>query len=441
MTVCSSWTFSPAACRRGLAFILFCFVLTGCATTESTNNGESSTPARSSGLRLAPQVDRAKTVQLFRGTNEAAPPILRLNGSQTLTLAFDLLGESDGPVSVYFYHANREWERDPSSSRFLASFQSDNVLDYSPSQGTEVRYTHYRYSFPNDDIQFEASGNYIVRVTEQGREDAVLFERPFFITEDAGSLNLGVEGIIVTGQQVPSDRPIAQYVPPAALGSSTYDYAVCFVRNADYSTSRCADRSRLMPSDGVEFELSRDRAFDPIRSRHALDLSQLRVGPRIERVDRSVSPFQVMLEPDVARFAGTPFRDPLGSQIVVSDAVTALSRPETAAEYVQATFAFVPPDEQPVSGDVVIAGGFTGGQVRPENAMRWVMNRGRYEVDVLLKQGRYEYFYASDDPQLEAAMNRNITPAPDRYVAFVYYRDITLSSDRLVNVGTVEGVR
>jgi len=424
-----------------LVVALILFVSAGCAGTDTTES-ESTEPDREEvGLRLAPQADRAKTVQLYRGTNESALPILRLNGSQTLTLAFDLIGEESGPVSVYFYHADRDWNRDASASRFLTSFQSDNVLEYTPSQGTEVRYTHYRYQFPNEDIQFEASGNFIVRVTEQGREDAVLFERPFFVTEDAGSLNLGVEGLIVTGQQQPSDRPIARYVPPPALTSSAYDYAVCFARNADFSATRCANRSRLMPSDGVEFELSRSRAFAPIRSRYALDLSQLRVGPRIERVDRSVSPFQVLLEPDVARFSGTPFRDPIGPQIIVNDAVTALSRPQTAGEYVQTTFAFVPPAERPVGGEVILAGSFTGEQVRSENRMRWVEGRGRYEADILLKQGRYEYFYGTDDPGLRAEMNRTAAPARDRYLAFVYYRDITLNSDRLVNVGTVEGVR
>jgi hypothetical protein len=211
------------------------------------------------------------------------------------------------------------------------------------------------------------------------------------------------------------------------------------VRNADFLTQRCADRSRLMPSDGFEFELSRQRAYAPMRSRFALDLSQLRVGPRIERVDRATSPFQVLLEPDYARFSGTPFRDPIGPQIIVDGARTTLSRPEVAAEYVQTTFAFVPPEERPVNGEVIVAGSFSGEQVDPDYRMAWVESRGRYEGDVLLKQGRYEYFYATDDPDLRAQMDRNVTPAPDRYLAFVYYRDIRLNSDRLVNIGTVEG--
>lgn len=414
-------------------------LMTACATTE--NGTSSGTAPAAEEPRFAAQVDRAKTVQLYRGSNERSLPILRLNGSQTLTLAFDLLGESSGPVSVYFYHADRTWDRDITASRFLRGFQSDVLLDYQPSSGTEIDYTHYRYSFPNDDIQFVASGNFIVRVTEQGNEDAVLFERPFFVTEGAGSLNLSVEGLVITGQREPSDRPIASYVPPSDFTGTRFDYNVCFARNGELTTTRCADRSRLRPSDGVDFELSRERAYTPSQSRHALDLSQLRVGPRIERVDRSVSPFEVLLEPDYARFAGTPFQNPLDGQILVGNALSAFSNPNTSAEYVQTTFAFVPPSEVPVQGEIVIAGGFTGDQVDTDNRLAWVQSRSRYEGEFLLKQGQYEYFYATDDPELTAVFERNLSPMRDRYVAFVYFEDPSLGSDRLVQVGTVQGVR
>lgn len=426
---------------RGAPVLLaVALILSACATTENGTSGASG-DAEETGLRLARQVDRAKTVQLYRGSNERALPILRLRGSETLTLAFDLMGRQSGPVSVYFYHADRTWDRAASASRFLSGFQSDTVLEYEPSRGTEVAYTHYRYSFPNDNIQFEASGNFIVRVTEQGREDAVLFERPFFVTEDAGTLRLSVEGLVVTGYREPLDRPIASYVPPSSLSGTRFDYTVCFARNRDLATTRCADRSRLRPSEGVDFELSRPRAYEPSQSRHALDLSQLRVGARIERVDRSVSPFQVLLEPDYARFAGTPFRDPLDGQVLVRDAVTGFANPNTAAEYVQTTFAFVPPNEVPVQGEIMVAGGFSGDQVDADNRLAWVESRGRYEGDILLKQGQYEYFYVTDDPGLRAVFNRNLTAVPARYVAFVYFRDVSLGTDRLVRVGTVRGAR
>jgi hypothetical protein len=54
----------------------------------------------------------------------------------------------------------------------------------------------------------------------------------------------------------------------------------------------------------------------------------------------------------------------------------------------------------------------------------------------LLKQGLYEYRYASPDPQLREALARNLPPARRRYAAFVYYRDGSIRSDRLLIVRT-----
>lgn len=434
-------------CFRRLLLVLvsgaLIVLLPSCAGTQEAADGprDNGSNERQPGLNLAPESETVKTIQLYRGKNEAALPIIELPSADALTLAFDILDEDAGPLTVYFYHADRSWERDFSSTRFLSGFQSDALIDYTPSQGTEVGYTHYRYRFPNNDIQFKASGNYILRVTRQGREDEVLFERPFFVTEDAGSLDLGIEGLIVTGQRQPSDRPIARFAPSSTLGTNRYDYGVCFVRNGDFTTTRCADRSRISPQDGYAFELSRDRAFAPTPPARALDLSQLRISAQVERVDRSTSPFELLLQPDYARFSGTPFPDPLFGQTIVSDATTALARPNVAAEYVRTTFAFVPPGESPVDGGVVVGGSFSGGRVNPRYRMTWVDSAKRYEGDVLLKQGRYEYFYATTNPELKATLAQNVPPTTDRYLALVYYRDVSLNSDRLVKVGSVQGVR
>jgi hypothetical protein len=149
----------------------------------------------------------------------------------------------------------------------------------------------------------------------------------------------------------------------------------------------------------------------------------------------------VLLEPDYARFAGTNLQEPLFGQVVVRGAVRNVVDPEVAGEYVTTTFSFVPPNERPVAGEVVVAGSFTDGRIDPDLRMAWVEERGRYEGDVLLKQGLYEYFYASNDPELRRVFEQSLPPRPDRYTAFVYYRDPGLGSDRLMAVGTTRGLQ
>ncbi len=431
--------------RRGTAWLgalllIGTLVLVGCTGTQEARSDEegaadSARAARApKGPELADVSPSIRTIQLYRGANERQLPVLSLRGSGgRLTLEFDLMEAAGRPLSVYFYHTDRTWRRDLSPSEYMDSFQNDNLLDYSPSRGTEVAYTHYVYRFPNDNIRFRVSGNYVLRVTEQGRPDDVLFERPFFVSEDAGPLALRVDDVPVSGQRLPSDRPAALFTPPPELQGSPFQYETCFVRNGRLDTARCTNRPRLVQQPALEFDLYHDEAFVPTTADYFLDLSALRSGGQIAHVDRTGTPFRVELEAAYAQFPGNAGAPPLDGQVVVDGAVRDVGEPDVEAEYVTARFSFVPPDEQPMARPVTLHGSF-GETAR----MEWVPARGRYEGNVLLKQGLYEYHYRSNDPALREVLRRALPPARGRYTAFVYYTDWSMNTDRLLAVQTVE---
>lgn len=417
----------------------------GCASSQQTeekgrrNNRASTARSLSTdGPELAAQSDQVRTVQLYRGDDERNLPIVALQSSETLTLEFDLMEQQGRPLSVYFIHADRGWDRDLSSGQVLKSYRDDRILDYRSSQGTAVPYVHYTYRFPNDAIQFLVSGNYIVRVTERGRREEVLFERAFFVTEEAGRLRTGAEGLTVPGQRQRSIRPIAEYDPPDGVQSDVFGYTACFVRNGRLSDTRCQDETSLVQQSGMGFELERNRAFAPVTADYALDLGGLRSTNSIERVDRTVSPFQVRLTPDYPQFAGQDPETGLNGQVVVRAAVDGRSDPERTAEYVETTFAFVPPNEQPLQGRVVVSGSFTGMDPARGMELRWVPERAMYEGTVLLKQGQYQYFYYGEDPDLQRTIRRSQAGFRNTYTTFIYYRDASEGTDRLLRVGRLE---
>lgn len=430
--------------HRGGTLLLLGFlvlVMGGCISSQETEGeeGENDTSPRVqvSGPSLAPQQENVRTVQLYRGEDERSLPVISRRSSETLTLEFDLMERQGRPLSVYFEHADREWERDLSPSRVLESYHNDKLVDYRPSQGTVVPYVHYVYRLPNDDIRFRLSGNYILRVTEEGRRDSVLFERPFFVTDEAGRLETGTEALQIPGQRQESRRPVALFDPPADLQGDPFGYTACFVRNGQLSDSRCQTRPRLAQQPQLEFELERSRSFAPATADYTVDLGNLRSSSEIERMDRTVSPFWVLLEPDYAQFSGQNVDAILNGQIVVRGAIRGRANPSLTAEYVRTTFAFVPPKEQPLSGGVTLGGSFSSMDPSRGAEMEWRGGRGRYEGDVLLKQGLYQYFYASDDPTLSREVRQSQPRRENVYTTFVYYEDPSESTDRLLRVQTI----
>jgi len=428
----------------GLGGLLFS---TGCASSEqaegerqadSTVVQEKTDPAPTPGPDLASQSDQIRTVQLYRGSDERSFPVMALRPDEPLTLEFDLMAKQGRPLSIYFYHADRNWNRDLSPSQVFESYQDDKLVDYRPSQGTTVPYVHYTYRLPNDDIRFRISGNYVLRVTERGRRDSVLFERPFFITDEVGGLELGAESIMVPGQRQQSVRPVARFDPPTALRGDPFGYTVCFVRNGRLADTRCQDQPLLAQQPKLAFELDRSRAFAPITADYTVDLGNLRAAPKIERLDRTVTPFRVLLEPDYAQFSGGDLDAALNGQILIQEAVRGRANPSLTAEYVRTTFAFVPPKEQRLNGDVVVAGSFSNMNIARGTRMQWRPLRGRYEGEILLKQGRYQYFYNASDPRLRRQVQRSPSRLRNTYMTFVYYRDPSRNTDRLLRVNSFQ---
>ena len=428
------------------------FVYYGCSGANKTKKDREkkpfiieAEPEEPVGMQLAPTDSIVKSIQVYRSTAveqgdfeaganiETQFPTIVLNSAEVLDLEFDLLTTAGRPLSVYFYHMNRDWQQELAPAQYLSTFQRDDIVTYTPSRATDVPYVHYTYRFPNESMRFIVSGNYVVRVTEQGREDQVLFERPFFISEQLTSVQLGIENILVGQRGFASIQPAALFLQPQSLDSNVFDYSVCFVRNGRFESPRCSDQPSLSQPPALRFFLQPSEAFQPVTADYFIDISALRVGNRIERVDFNELPFRVTLEQDLARFPGNSLDPVLNGQTVISGAVQDVATPDFSAQYVRVVFSYVPESGHRIGSTILLSGSFNGWQPDDSYILEWVEERNQYEIEVLLKQGMYDYRYIIKDDLLP----RGTVPRPENlYTAFVYYSDIRLNSDRLLGISS-----
>ncbi|CAN5629833.1 DUF5103 domain-containing protein [soil metagenome] len=428
--------------------LLACAILVlsaGCAGLEDANGERPEGPPRSrtslDGPSLAQDADSVRTVQLYRLPDESALPIIRLGGGEQLQLAFDILGTSvPRRFEVRFYHTDRDGRRGLLPVEYMGAFSTDNLTDVRASSGPAVRYDHYRYAFPNQAIQFTFSGSYVLRVHEAGYEDRVLFERPFFVSEEAAQAEFAVQSALVGGGRVA--RPVLQLRPGQQLGDQIFNFQVCFVRNGRFDAPRCVESPTLFDALAYQFYLPEDLGFEPLGPVYEVDLGVLQPINRIAAVDYTVMPYRALIDLDYARFGGltTFFGDELGSalagQPIVHSAVIDVPDPNTQGEYVRATFRYVPQDNVPHRGSVYLSGSFNAWRTLPAFRMDWDGENNRYETTVLIKQGRYVYRYVTADRD-ERARRRITSGEPSLYTALVYYRDFQRSTDRLIAVRSV----
>ena len=98
-------------------------------------------------------------------------------------------------------------------------------------------------------------------------------------------------------------------------------------------------------------------------------------------------------------------------------------------------FTLIPPENEPLEGDLLISGSFNSWQYDPAYRMTWEPGEGVYKGRVLLKQGQYEYRYFSPDRRLRQILSTAMPRTDNLYMAFVYFSDNSVSTDRLLGVG------
>jgi hypothetical protein len=86
----------------------------------------------------------------------------------------------------------------------------------------------------------------------------------------------------------------------------------------------------------------------------------------------------------------------------------------------------------------MLAGSFSGMDPARGVEMRWNAGRRRYEGDILLKQGQYQYFYETRDPLLRRQASQSQARLRNTYTTFVYYEDPSEGTDRLLRVNSFQ---
>ncbi|RLD75801.1 MAG: hypothetical protein DRJ10_14635 [Bacteroidetes bacterium] len=113
-------------------------------------------------------------------------PIIDLNNEEEkIHLSFDELGSDISDYSWQIIHCNMDWTKSELEPiEYLNGFFDGYVQDYSQSQNTRVNYINYSVDFPNDDVSFQISGNYIIQIFEQNDPSKLVLTQRFYVLDN-----------------------------------------------------------------------------------------------------------------------------------------------------------------------------------------------------------------------------------------------------------------
>lgn len=360
--------------------------------------------------------------------------------ANTFVISFDELSHDIKQYSYSVEHLNSKRERDDLQSfDYVRGFTRNDIVDYATSMNTRVNYTHYRFTFPNEDMQIIASGNYLVRIYEikDGEERTVasvvipVVEK--IVTPHISITPNTVKEISRRYQQVDIDlnTQALNIVNPTEV-------KLVVQQNGRLDNEVVAPYPTYILANKLSWTDQKKLVFEGGNEYRHLDIySTYFAGYNVDRIRYGEGEYHAFLMPDKITTGNYMHEyDHNGMCVINAERCYDI---DTEAEYMYVHWWL--PMETPIwDGGIYIGGDLFYGQMENGlNRMIYDNERKAYYMISLLKQGGYDYQYwlkKKNEPSATLLETEgSYWQTENIYTVWVFFRGVSDRYDRLVGLG------
>ncbi len=377
--------------------------------------------------------ERIASLQVVAGDDWLSPPVTTLHG-EPIYISFDDLTHEYHRYVYRIEHCDANWQ--PTQGLFTSDYidgftEGLTIDDYTESINTNVLYTHYSLSIPNDLCRLKLSGNYRVTVYDENEEDEPMFTACFMVSEDAMTLGLSATTNTDMGnnsyyQQV---GMTLNYDDLRVTNHKTQIKTVV-VQNGRWDNAIINPTPQYVIGEGLRWDHCRDLIFqggNEYRKFEILDVSHTTMG--LDMMDWDGTDFHAYVFTDEPRPSYVYDESANGSfYIRNSDNVDN----DYISEYVLVHFTL---KSEPNNENIYLNGDWTLDRFLPSYRMIYDPTDGLYHAVVRLKQGYYSYQYLILRPDGTTTIlpsEGNFYQTENQYHAYIYYKGVGERADRLV---------
>lgn len=368
-------------------------------------------------------------------------PIDGTEADNTLEISFDELSHEPHFYSYTLLHLNHN--NQPSvllSNEYVSGFTTADITDAEHSLNTSQLYTHYRFTFPNEDMQLTRSGNYALIIYEDGDKDKIIATVVVEVVEPLVNISGQVRSntdIELSGRYQQLDFDV---------NTSTIDIKdpgeiqVVVKQNGrpdNQKTGICptfveTKRLRYMNNKQLIFEGGNEyRHFDIFSTFYA--------GSGVDRILHDRNDYHALLLPsDILAGRQYIHEFDTNGQMVVNAERT--DNDDTEAEYMWVHW-ILPMQAPMLDGNLYVSGDLFENRLTSDNRMNYDVDNHCYWLTALVKQGGADYQYQFlEKGKKEATLQRtegSFWQTQNEYRIYVYWRAFGDRADRLIGVGTL----
>ena len=382
-----------------------------------------------------------QSLQIKVNDNWLAPPIVNLNSDDVLEISFDELSHEYHRFQYVISHHNADWTPSGLSDiEFLEGFNNSPIEDYQNSLNTTMLYTHYRVSFPNEQVKLKASGNYIITIFDDNDNSKPVCKACFSVIEK----KVTVSATVSSNTDIDNNKSHQQV-------SFNVNYNGYNIRNPQSEVKikvmqnlrqdNCV--TNLTPSyisaNELKFEHNKNLIFDAGNEFRRFEMVSVKYAAQgIQRIKFFDPYYHVTLIPDELRTKNYSYdQDQNGRYLVRYDWAT---NNDIEADYLLVHFSLPWKDELP-EGNFYLQGAFTHDNLTDNYCLKYNPESKAFETIQLLKQGAYNYQYlfmpTNSNKTTTALTEGNYYESENEYLILVYHRPFGERYDRLIGVQQV----
>lgn len=388
-------------------------------------------------------LDHIRTVRFQVHGEPLTLPMLPLDGSGQFELSFDDLGDEVKNYTYTFVHCDKNWNPSGLTDiEYVDGFLNEALDDYEFSNQTLTEYTHYSLVFPNEDVTWTISGNYLLMIhldDVDGRQLAIT--RRFMVVDyntlvdvELQQVSPAMPGKLKTHhefdfslnhEQFPIRNPERE-ISATVLQNHRWDNAV-----TNIPPTYTRGNSIIFDYQGkVYFPAGKEFRFFDTRT-----LRTLSIG--LTNIMRYDDTYEVTLEKDGKRGSlAYLFREDINGNFVIDNFDDRV--PDMSSDYTDVLFALSSPTEYD-DADIFVVGGFNNWRL--SHKMVYNNSINSYVAKIPFKQGFHNYAYAfqprgaqdTDDRQINLSeLEGDWYETENEYTVLIYYSPIGSNYDQLI---------
>lgn len=375
-----------------------------------------------------------KSIQLRALGNDVYTSIVPLG--TTLELSFDDL-EADGKDYQYrIEHMTHDWQKSRLlSSQFIDGFDENTIINVTNSFNTLQSYSHYEVRIPNANTVITKSGNYLLSVLDD--YDDVVFTRKFVLYESAATIGIQVSrsrnAKTLNKQQT---LEFSVNYPNLRINNPQQEINVAILKNENWNEKITNLQPTFFKPNQLKYTYSNKTNFWGGNEYLNFDSKFLRnKSINIVRIEKG-DVFQHYVYP----FTYDPYltyryNPDINGQFVFRTLEGNDAR--TEADYARMHFT-INADEPFADKQVHVYGAFNNFEIEDETQLEYDFNNSMYTGSVLLKQGFYNYTFATVDESGNVntnEINGTFFQTENEYTVIVYFKPFGSLYDRVIGVG------